>query len=273
MIKLIALDLDDTVLTSDRNVADSTIAAVHKAKEAGIQIVVSTGRNYSNAKHIIDKLGVCEIVSVCNGALILDQKTGRVIYRNSIRKQDMREILPLLENPKLFFQLYIGSENYRDRRLDKLYHQYFPKRADSDRIAHILPDIRDFLLHPRPDADTCVDKVFAFCPDTTILSRIRSQIAQKQTVHLTSSNEKNFEITNQGVTKALGMERLCSYLQIQREEILAIGDSENDLDMLRFAGIGVAMGNAAESVKESADYVTSSNNDDGVANAIRHFLK
>ncbi len=273
MIKLIALDLDDTVLTSKRDVAGSTIAAARKAKEAGVHIVVSTGRNYSNAKHIIEKLGVCEIVSVCNGALVLDLNADRVLYRNSIQKQDMQEILPFLETPELFFQLYIGSENYRDTRLDKLYHQYFPKRADSDRIAHVLPDIRDFLLHPQPGTDTRVDKIFAYCPDVEILSRIRRQISRTKTVHLTSSNEKNFEVTNQGVTKALGLDRLCSYLHIRPEEVLAIGDSENDLDMLRFAGIEVAMGNASEAVKQCADYITDSNDEDGVANAIRYFTR
>ncbi|HJB25693.1 MAG TPA: Cof-type HAD-IIB family hydrolase [Firmicutes bacterium] len=273
MVKLIALDLDDTVLTSDRTVLSSTILAVQKAAAEGIHVVVSTGRNYSNAKEIIDKLGVCEVVSVCNGALVLDLNTKRIIYRNSIRKQDMQAILPFLETPELFFQLYIGSENYRDRRLDKLYHQYFPKRSDSDRIAHIVPDIREFLWNSPPGTDTAVDKIFAYCPDTQRLAQVRAQISQRKTVHLTSSNIKNFEVTNQGITKAVGLQQLCSYLGVDKKDTLAIGDSENDLDMLRFAGISVAMGNATQTVKACADYITDSNDQDGIAHALQHFLK
>lgn len=272
MIKMIALDLDGTVLTSKRTVLESTISAVQFAKNAGIHVVVSTGRNYSNAKHVIDKLGGCELVSVCNGALVLDTKRERVIYRNSIRAQDMRTLLPILETPNLFFQLYIGSENYRDQRLDKLYQQYFPKQSDSDRIAHVVPDIHEFLLHSPSGTDVSVDKIFAFCPDTSFVAAIRKQVSEIPTVHLTSSHVQNFEVTNQGVTKAVGLEQLCRYLSIDPIDVLAIGDSENDLDMLSFAGTSVAMGNAIDCVKECVDYITASNDEDGISQAIHHFV-
>ncbi len=272
MIKLIALDLDGTVLTSENEVTGATIQAVQAAHKQGVHVVVSTGRNYSNAKHVIDKLGVCELVSVCNGALVLDLMKSRTIYRNSINAQDIRTILPMLDIPEIFYQLYIGGENYRDERLDKLYFDYFPRRPDSDRVAHVVPNIREFVFHSAPGTDVCVDKIFVHCPNTELLGKLRKTVSQVKTVHLTSSNPQNFEVTNWGITKAVGIKRLCSYLGMTKEHVLAIGDSENDLDMLQYAGISVAMGNAIDSVKQCTDYITRSNDEDGVAYAIRHFL-
>lgn len=272
MIKMIALDLDGTVLTSENEVSKPTVQAVWAAHEQGIHVVVSTGRNYSNAKHVIDKLGVCEFVSVCNGALVLDLKNNRTIFRNSIRREDIRALLPMLDLPDIFFQLYIDGENYRDERLDKLYFHYFPARSDSDRKAHVVPDIRKYLLYPAADMDVNVDKIFVHCPDAALLGRLREKVSSVKTVHLTSSSPQNFEVTNFGITKAIGMEQLCLHLGISKEDVLAIGDSENDLDMLRYVGVSVAMGNAAEYVKQCTDYITRTNDEDGVAYAIRHFL-
>lgn len=260
---MIAIDLDDTLLSDAITVSDRTIQAVSKAKAKGIEVVIATGRMFSTARPYGKILNLGDIpMMLFSGALIQTVDTGNILYHTPIEKDDAAAVLSLAKEHHWMMQTYID-----DVLRVPVYNHWV---EDYERITGITAVVAgDDFYCPQG----CPSKILAFGePEEMDGMKAAVEAAVPQTFTLMRSKPTFLEIVRKGVTKGKGLKELCHHFDIPENNVMAIGNSQNDVAMLQAAGLAVAMGNADDNVKEIADFVTTSNNEDGVAVAIEKFV-
>lgn len=268
--KLIAIDMDDTLLTHDKKISKGNLEALTKAYQKGICIVISTGRIYSSAYAYANMIGFPIYIIACNGALIRDPD-DRTIYVNVLNYASMENIINVCNKYNTYFRFYTDSTAYSPEISNK-----FQKYAELNELfeSELKVKIKE-IKNPLQTIKELGNTVLKFTitdEDRDTIKKIKKELSQDYTLQITSSYFDNIEITNSGVSKGRALEILGGYLGIDRDEMIAIGDSENDLEMIEFAGFGVAMENAIDELKKVANFVTKSNMDDGVKHVIDKFL-
>ncbi len=252
-IKAVFFDVDGTLLSHKLNdVPQSTRDAIAKLQEKGIMAVVATGR------HLVEfaKLPVSSIdfdaYLMLNGQLLLDQDR-RAYAGKAIDPKEMEVLVHIFDAKRIPFVL-IGENNR--------YINYV-----NDTVVRTQKETRGTVPELGEYHGEKVYQILAFVPDKQkkLLDDLLDECA------ITSWNDTGIDIMPKDGGKATGLKTFISENGFDREETMAFGDGENDIEMLKFAGIGVAMGNATDEVKEAADYVTESVDEDGIANALRHF--
>lgn len=270
-IKLIALDLDGTTLTRE-GLSRRTKETLEEAIRRGIEVVIATGRAYTSLPESIHKIEGLKRIITSNGAHITDCKTGEFFYSNYLNPESVRLVHGILsERPEFPMEVftkgvaYIDSSIYED--LEKNGSTFMSAKYIL-RTRRPVEKIYDFLL-AHEDSIENLNIHFEFPQDRLeMLEVLRSLPA----VTITSSEKNNLEVGGETTSKANALAELCEELDIGMEHVMAFGDSPNDIHMITEAGIGVAMGNGEDSVKEAADLITLGNNDEGVAYAIRTIL-
>ena len=266
MIRMIALDVDGTMLTSKGTVSAETVRAIRTARERGVKVVLATGRSAPEAVWFSHLAG-CDHRAVClGGAAVADMADGRHLHRWDIPDGLAASVLELLGGGSLACMVFAGETNLLDPYSDAYFRAVYPFDAYLDTTV-VAEDISVWLkAHGKP-----LTKVYAtgapesFPPLLDRLGRIPG-------LTLTGSGRDNFEVVAAGVDKGRALCLLGAEWGIAPEEIAAVGDSDNDLAMLRAVGCPVAMGNASDEVKAAAALVTDSNDRDGVAKAIDRLI-
>lgn len=261
-IKLIALDLDDTLLDSSLHISPRNRAAIAAAAARGVTVTLATGRMYRATRPYAAALGVNVPLIVYNGAMIKKGLSGETLFHQPLAPDTAARVLALLREQGWYGQVYVDDELYTERYTaeSELYFRQTGVRARAVGDA----------LYTRPWQPT---KVIAIAPPEmvpTIMAHVRRHLGEA--VYVTTSKPRYVDILHPGVSKGRALAQLAEQLGLERQEVMAVGDSLNDLDMLAYAGLGVAMGNAREEVKRQADVVTGANNEDGVAQAIERFV-
>lgn len=271
MYRLVAIDLDGTLLDTNKEISERNKTAIRLAKEKGVKIVICSGRVYSGARLYAKQLNTMDPIIACNGAIISENIDGRAIYSNYMDTSDCLKILDIFHQYDIYYHVYAGDIMLTEK-LGYNSLKYYERNKElppKDRVEiEIVPDMEEKLK----ELDGKVLKFVAVSDDSDLLDAARKKLADVETVDVTSSNYNNFEVVNKGVSKGKALERLSEILNIPSREMMAIGDNENDIPMFDFAGLGVAMGNGEDCAKEAADFVTASNLDDGVAKAIEKFV-
>jgi len=260
--RLVALDMDGTLLTPDKSVTPRTEEVIRRAVKSGVHICLSTGRPLCGVRRYVDQLELTAPAITCNGAAVVEPVTGRIVYRQDLALETVRTIWRLGRRFGTTIVLWSG---------DRLYVSEINERTeDYKKISGVEPQV---IADPDFLAGEGISKMLWYDTPQSI-DRFRAMMDEEGGVPgavYVTSNPAFLEFVDSRVSKAAALERLGEYLGIPREEIMAVGDGENDLSMLRYAGLGVAMANAAQSVREQCDYVTLSNREDGVAAAIEKF--
>lgn len=242
-IKLIALDMDGTLLDHNHEVSKENHDAIQKAKQAGIHVVISTGRSLSTCQDIVTTLGESAYLVTINGGEIYDEEYN-LIERNLFEYEDIKYLWDIT---KKYEDAFFWSSTVQGRFNSK---EPFEKEVgDYDWLKY------GFELK-----------------DQELRETILSEINQSDAYEVTNSSPTNIEINPSGINKATALRKVSKWLDLSMDNVMAVGDSLNDIAMIRESGFGVAMGNAQEVVKEEADWVTKSNIDHGVAHAIYHVL-
>jgi HAD superfamily hydrolase (TIGR01484 family) len=242
--KLIALDLDGTLLNKQREISEENVKWIKAAAKAGMKVTLATGRPIRDVVGYAAQLGIdCPLV-VNNGSEVW--KTSEVIHSR------------LELAPSLIIGLFELLQSYGD---------------ELDFWAHTVGGKIDKTNIPAEPADVQWLQ-FAFrSGNAVVLQEIRDRLASWDAFELSNSHITNIECNAFGVNKASGLREVCSLIGIGMSQVIAIGDSLNDIPMIRAAGLGIAMGNAQQSVKEAADLIAPGNDEDGVARMIeRHLL-
>lgn len=264
--KLIVTDMDGTVLGGDHKITEENMRALREADERGVKVVFATGRFHDSAKeHVTFLEEVMPIVS-SNGAIIKHPITNEVLYCNSIDKDISLKIVETLDNLDLSYQIYTDNEILQKYKTEeeKIKMQDFIKNTFSDKTEIVF---KKDLKKDIKDLNILKFNVVDF-ERPLLMKEARKEVEKIEGLEVTSSWNDNVEIMNAGSSKGSAVKFLCELLNIDKEEIIAFGDNYNDISMLEYVGMGVAMGNAEEDVKKIASYITDSNIESGVAKAI-----
>ena len=268
-IRLIAVDVDGTLLDSQGRLAEETRRAVAEAAEAGVFVALGTGRALDECAALLQALPELRYVIGCTGASVCDARTGKELFADPLPLPLVRELYRKLEPIDCLLELMSEGHVYveparlaRAREYDTMYY-----------LDTILASRTPAELGAMLDSwDRPVSKIHLFCRDAAECDRARALVPQEGLLVL-SSIPQNLEINTATASKGVGLRMLAQHLGLRREETMAIGDNVNDAGMLREAGYPTVVANANPAVLPLARYRTESNDACGVANAIRRVLR
>lgn len=239
--KLIALDMDGTLLNEEKEISAANAEWLAKAQEAGMIVMFATGRGYQSALPYARQLGLEQSPMVLVNGSEIWRTASELHRREQMPVEWVRELRRMALEQDVWYWAY-AVEGIFNR-------ENWPEEAAIDRMGWL--------------------KFGYYTENEGKLPIIRRTLEGWDKFEITNSHPCNLELNPRGITKASGVREVCRLLGIGLDEVIAMGDSLNDIAMIREAGLGVAMGNAQDEVKEVADAVTSSNDDDGVARIIR----
>lgn len=277
-IKIISLDLDGTLLDSQKRLSDGNRAALEEAAAKGVLIVPTTGRFFGMMPQAIRDLPFVRYAITINGAQVYDRETGTAIVREEIPLDMALDIMRLLDGYDVIYDCYRSNWGWMTESLQN-------KAEDYATDAHYVKMVREF-RNPVPElkaylestaSEGDVQKVMLFARNTpgseavtkAITEAVRERFPQ---IKATSSTWNNLELNIETAHKGNSLRRFAEHLGYALDNCMALGDGTNDLSMIEAAGLGVAMSNAHPLVIAAADHVTASNDEDGVAKAIRDFV-
>lgn len=269
-IKLLAIDMDGTLLNSNKEISQRNKEALLKAKEKGVYIVLSTGRILKSAQYFADTIKLDNPIVSCNGAVVTDENRN-VIFKQSMDKEIVRKIMELGLKHNIYHHFYDYNQFYASQLVDEVIEFYNPENAKKQNH-YIDVNLYENIQNVMDNKDLDIFKFMFLDPDQDRLSKLRKELELIEQLTIVSSANTNVEITDKGVSKAKGLTVLAEKYNIESKDIMAIGDSENDLSMLEYAGFGVAMSNANHKVVQKADFITTSNDEEGVAKAVEKFI-
>lgn len=270
--RLIATDLDLTLLRTDRTVSTRTARALDAARAAGIAVVPATARNPVGLAAVNTDTGFDGWALCGNGAYGIHLTTSQTLYAVELSSEVIGSFTSMLSSsiPGIRYaavrdagRQFIAQDGYAelatlaDHNRDPAMMGSVPMSVVAD-----SPALKLVFRHPEIPATD----LFAHCRNLLDIS------GEANTVEITTSGAPFVEVMAPGVTKASGLSRLCAHLGIDRQDVLAFGDGANDIEMLQWAGLGIAVANASEEVRNAADQVTDANDEDGVAVVIEDLL-
>ena len=263
--KIIVLDLDGTLTNRDKIITPRTKEALMNAQEAGNVVVLASGRPTAGVEPLARELELSRFGSYIlsyNGGEIINWETQEMVYENVLPNEVVPVLYECARTHQLSILTYDGAEIITENSQDP----YVLKEAFLNKMA--VRETNDFLTDITLPVAKCLivgdaDKLIPL--EAELCLRLQGRI------NVFRSEPYFLELVPQGIDKALSLAVLLKEIGVAREEVIAIGDGYNDLSMIRFAGLGIAMGNAQEPVKKAADYITLSNEEDGVAEAIKKF--
>ncbi len=255
-------------MNSDKRISEENEKTLNYIKGLGIKISFCTGRLFSSARGYAKHLGGGIYIISCNGAYITDEEYNEI----AAHPMDFKEsevIIDICRKYDAYFHFFDRERIYSEKESygRSVYLKGTDQLADEDKTEFVVrSDLKETL---RSGVD--VFKYIIMDDDPDKIKRIRREL-EPLDLEVSSSLSNNIEITAAGINKGSGLIQLLKFLGIGSDEVIAMGDSENDISMLKTAGLGVAMGNGRNDVKTISDYVTAIEDDDGVAQALRHFL-
>lgn len=275
MIRLIAFDMDGTVLDDHKKILPQTRAVLERLAKQGIEIVPATGRPFCGLSPEIERLQGVRYVITCNGAGIYEKATGKCLMEDSISLASflpmLEEIepLPVMADPFLKGEAFMNEKNrplVEKMRISEELKEYIRTSRT------LVPNLAEYLRGRGDDVEKLtINFVESDTGEMQGYDEVVDIIRKYPEMNIVSGGIRNVEITKGGVSKASALLWLGEYLGIPPEEMIAFGDSGNDSEMLRAAGIGVAMENAENETKEAADFVTLSNTENGIVYALQKY--
>ncbi len=268
--KLICTDMDGTLLNDKHDISEENKSALIEAHNKGITIAITTGRLFTSARAYSDLIGFDVPIIAANGAYIRNSDNDSCIFNCAFSYDELLLIYNTLNKNNLPSIFYTHDTAISEKPLDNN-HPYVihNKMMPNYKINFcIKKDIKE-LLHKY---STEISKVICIennAENYDILLKVKEELKSTNLFEVVSSNSNNFEVMKKGISKGNAVKELAKSLNIDRSEIICFGDNENDLSMIKFAGLGVAMGNACQLLKDNADYITDTNINSGVAKALK----
>ncbi|NLM78955.1 MAG: HAD family hydrolase [Ruminococcaceae bacterium] len=269
--RLVATDIDGTLIDRGGLVSVENLAAIEALRECGVAFTLVTGRTDRQARIYVKQLQVRLPIIACNGAVIRDCATDQVIASTPVGIKDVMVLHDYLSRQGHDYICYTPDTVYYpagSRRIE-LFVQYNRLQEQHGEQPITLLPLTDKVL-----ADSAEDfvKMLAVLPDPEKMDALRRLLQEKTTCVGEQSGDVVVDIMKAGVSKGRALQLLADRLHIAMDQVVALGDQENDISMLRVAGLGVAMGNAMPAVKAAADVVTLDHEQSGVAQAIRQHV-
>ena len=275
-IKLVALDLDGTLFDNSSHISERNLTAIRSITDKGIHVVISTGRPFEGIPFDQIKGTGINYAITANGSGIYEISTGKCLYENAMDEELVTPILNFLLTRDIHMDAFIGGKGYTPVQC-----------VETAQKLTVPSSIKNYIITTRTRLDNILQFIhenqlkvqkmtlnFYPAADGTLIDRetVRKFLVSNPSITTVCGGYNNLEFTRADANKGVGLRKFAEILGVNPDATMAIGDTENDLAIIEAAGIGVAMGNATDAVKAKADYVTTSNTEDGVAAAIEHFI-
>lgn len=263
MYRLVALDMDGTLLNENQKISDRVKKAIAYARKKGVKVILSSGRGFKGIEKYVKELELDELVISLNGAVVTDSPGNNTVFSIHMEPDITRRIIELQREDDIFAIYFEGMKMYVEEINEKaLYFSNFEG-------VKLIPvgNMLEF-YNSQPIGKMLMigehDKFVAF------RERLLEELGQH--INVTFSLPNFLEAYSINVSKGIILHKVAEYYGLEREEVIAIGDGENDISMIEYAGLGVAMGNAMDSAKNAADLIAKSNAEDGVAHIIEKYI-
>lgn len=265
MYQLIALDMDGTLLNENHIISEKNHQTIAALKAMGKKIVLATGRPYNGVKRYLAELNLLDegdYVVTCNGAQVQRTKDSHILVNNPLNLDAFKELYKLSKELGVHIQALSTDKVYTPKK-----NPYTQIESDANLIPIIETEVENI------GEENLIIKVM-FVGDEKNLDAITPKIPQwaKDKYSIQRSGPIYLEFLNLKANKGTGVDAIIKELGLKQNQVICVGDAQNDLAMIKYAKLGVAMENATEELKGIADYVTLSNNDDGVAHVIEKFM-
>lgn len=288
MYRLVAIDLDGTMLNRYGIVTEKTKQVIEQVQKNQIEVIIASGRPIDSIKTIAKEIKSENYFISGNGAILYDIKKDEILYENTLKKSKVLDIIKICEENSIFYNIYTEKEIIsKTLNYNVLYYYKENLNKDEENKTHIniVEGIYDYILN----RDEKIIKVTICDNNQTIFNSIirrLNEIGEIEVLDVSHMSRKTIkqgtediaieyfytEISAKNVNKWNALEFLAEKMNIKKEEIITIGDNINDKKMIEGAGLGIAMQNGAPDVQKIADYVTESNDNDGVAKALETVL-
>lgn len=270
-IKMVAFDLDGTLVDSEKRISEFTWKMLEKAAAQGVVVLPATGRPLVGVPQELKEFPGIEYAVTANGARVVNVKTGETVFESSISVEKALEILDVFDDYDCHKEVFIDGASFAN--IDSQSHLEDYYRQES--MAEYTRRTRIFVDSVREKALECgktLDKVQAFFHLDDEFKSAKARLDQIQGVVATTAMGNNWEVNREGTDKGNALIGLGKVLGIEKDEIMACGDGMNDYEMIKKVGFGVVMENGTDELKKIADYITATNDEDGVAKAIEKFV-
>ena len=289
MYKLVAIDLDGTLLNSYGEISQRNKEAIQRSMQKGAEIVIASGRPIASAKSYANESGASNYAICGNGSVLYDMKNEKIIYDKSIDRQKALEIIKICEDNSIFFNIYTETLTIsKSMNYNISFYNNENKKIPDDKKTNIKiidniykyveenPNIKILKITVCDESKIIFDAIIRKLREVKNIEVLDLQhMARKYIKFGTEEKMVEYyytEITSKGVDKWGAIMKLAEILQIDQSEIIAIGDNMNDKEMIENAGLGIIMQNSAPYMKDFADIVVSDNNNDGVAEALEKYI-
>lgn len=270
-IRMIGVDLDGTLLNSEKQLTAYTREVLKKAIEQEVAVVVATGRPFSGVPDELKHFPGMRYALTANGARILDMQKQKVVYENLLSGEIAEKVIDILKRHHAIHEFFVDGVGYMNEDGLKNVYAYFEDPHMAEYLQSTRITVKD--VKEKLQAMKCeVDKLQGIFRNQKDKQEALEELNTLSGIVVTAAMDNNLEINKEGTNKGLGLLQLGKSLGISREEIMACGDGGNDVEMLKEVGFAIAMANAYDPVKTAADFVTVSNDEDGVAKAIERFV-
>lgn len=262
MIRCLAIDLDDTLLKTDLTIDEADCKAIHRAVAAGVKVLLASGRMVRAIRPYARLLGLDVPLIAYNGAIIQAAASGEILYNCPVPVEAAARVIPIFRERHIHLNVYIDDQLYMD--------ELTTWGRDYAAISRVEPHLADVL---RISGNGPINKLLAIAAIEEIDTiHIELERLFGEALQFVKSKPNYLEILAPEVSKAKALQALTASWGMVRSEVMAIGDAPNDLAMLQWAGVGVAIGNACEPVKRAADLVVAGHDHHGVAEAIERAI-
>ncbi|MCB2293382.1 sugar-phosphatase [Clostridium algoriphilum] len=265
MYKLIAIDMDGTLLNNEKKISQANFEAIQQAKKNGVKVVLASGRPLVGFERYLEELnliGEDDYAVAFNGALVQNTEGTKTISKTPLSLEDYKSLYKL--SKELEVNIHALTE---DSVISPKDSEYTRQEAYWNGIPSIISPVEDV-----DESTTIVKVMFVDKPEIIdeVMKRIPEEVSNKYTV--VRSAPFYLEFLNKAVNKGAGVAALAEALNIKQEEVICVGDAGNDIHMIKYAGLGVAMENAFPEVKKVANFITKTNEQDGIAFIINKFI-
>lgn len=271
-IRMVFMDLDGTLLTSQKTISPHTRHVLQMAADRGIEIVPATGRFCRGIPPVVRELPFIRYVVAMNGAEILDLQEKRVLFRSGLAYEDVERLMAYMDTLPVIYDCFQDGWGWMDAVFYRKIRQYIQDPHTAEMVETLRTPVQDLRASIcEKSGPVCKMQMF-FADRTRRIQELERAPRLFPTLSVSTSIVNNIEFTSPQTHKGAALKTLCAHLKIAQEETAAFGDDFNDISMLQSAGTGVAMANASESVKLAADRITGANDEDGVASVLEEYL-
>lgn len=271
MIKLIASDLDGTFLTPSKTVTAKNREILEKCAEKNIIFVPATGRTLNAVPEYVLTLPSVKYIMTSNGAAVYEYPSMNQIIDECLKSQTAEFIYEELKRHKVMIELFTKGRAYTSKFFASHLSEYgvFGQHAYYIQNTRTQVDSLDDIFYDNINSIENINIIFS---DISLRPKLKKYFSKNISAFITASSPNNMEISSFEATKGSSLKKLCDILSIKKEETIAFGDSENDMDMIMFSGYGVIMENADDKLKMKADYLAKSCSESGFADFLRNYI-